>query len=84
MTDIAALDKSAAPTEKFQEYLRTKGQRLTRERAIIVEEVFSSHEHFDTDVIIERVTHRTDSRRVSRAPPSSLHIGSSVSGIGRR
>jgi len=67
VTDIAALDTSAAPNEKFAEYLRTKGQRFTRERQIIVEEVFSSHEHFDTEVVIERVTHRADSRRVSRS-----------------
>ena len=67
MTDIGNLDDSSDPVRKFQEYLRTKGKRLTREREIIVEEVFSSHEHFDADDIIARVTHRSDGRRVSRS-----------------
>ncbi|MDA0282175.1 MAG: Fur family transcriptional regulator [Planctomycetota bacterium] len=67
MSDIAALDKTVSPVEKFREYLVTKGQRLTREREIIVEEVFSDHEHFDTDQLVDRLSGRNDKRRVSRA-----------------
>lgn len=67
MSDIATLDTSSAPVEKFREYLATKGQRLTRERMIVVEEVFSDHEHFDSDQLIDRLSHRTDGRRVSRS-----------------
>jgi len=55
------------PIEKFREFLLTKGERLTRERSIIVEEVFAKHEHFDADDLIERVTKDKTGRRVSRA-----------------
>jgi Fur family ferric uptake transcriptional regulator len=65
--DIGALDDDASPVEKFREFLVTKRQRLTREREIIVEEVFSSHEHFEPDDLIERLSNRKDSRRVSRS-----------------
>src|SRR5438046_675914 len=41
--------------------------RLTRERETIVEEVFSSHEHFDTDQLVSRLANRTDGKRVRRA-----------------
>lgn len=67
MNDIAALDKSVSPVDKFREYLVTKGQRLTREREIIVDEVFSDHEHFDTDQLVARLSGRGDKRSVSRA-----------------
>lgn len=67
MSELTSIDVSVSPVDKFREYLSTKGRRLTREKTIIVEEVFASHEHFDADQLIERLTSRTDGRRVSRA-----------------
>ncbi|RMG39630.1 MAG: transcriptional repressor [Planctomycetota bacterium] len=56
-----------SPTEKFREFLEAKGQRLTHERRIVVEEVYSSHEHFDSEQLINRLANRKDSNRVSRS-----------------
>ena len=56
-----------SPVEKFREFLVTRNLRITREREVIVYEVFSGHEHFDTDEIVSRLGNRTDSKRVSRA-----------------
>lgn len=67
MSDIASLSSTISPVEKFREYLTTKKMRLTREREIIVDEVFSSHEHFESDDLIERLSNRNDGRRVSRS-----------------
>ena len=67
MSDLAAVEVAISPENKFREYLATRGMRLTRERETIVEEVFASHEHFDTDQLVSRVSNRTDGRRVSRA-----------------
>lgn len=67
MSDLGVIDVAVSPAEKFREFLLTKGQRLTRERAIIVEEVFDSHEHFDAEQLIQRLAARSDSRRVSRS-----------------
>lgn len=68
VTDLAPEHVSAAPEDKFREYLETQGMRLTQEREIIVREIFADHEHFDTDKIVARLTRsRTDGRRVSRA-----------------
>ena len=58
---------NVTPLEKFREFLGTRGKRLTPERALIVEEVFSSHEHFDTDQLVARLSNRTDGRSVSRS-----------------
>jgi Fur family ferric uptake transcriptional regulator len=65
--EVSSVDMAVSPVEKFQEYLVTKGMRLTRERMIFVEEVFADHEHFDADLLIERVTRRKDGRSISRS-----------------
>ncbi len=67
MSDIAALDKTVSPEEKFREYLAMTGQKFTREREFILEEVFSDHEHFDTDQLVLRLSGRKDGKQVSRA-----------------
>src|SRR5260221_12061507 len=67
VSELATIAVSASPADKFREYLATRGKRLTRERETIVEEVFSSHEHFDTDQLVTRLATRTDGKRVSRA-----------------
>ncbi|MSR59902.1 MAG: transcriptional repressor [Planctomycetaceae bacterium] len=67
MSDLAAVEVAISPAGKFREYLALNGKRLTRERETIVEEVFSTHDHFDTDQLVSRVSNRTDGRRVSRA-----------------
>ncbi|MBD3672911.1 MAG: transcriptional repressor [Planctomycetaceae bacterium] len=67
MKEVSSVDVAISPIEKFQEYLATRGKRLTRERMIFVEEVFADHEHFDADTVIERVSRRKDGRSVSRS-----------------
>lgn len=67
MSDLGVIDVSVSPEEKYREFLVTKGLRMTRERSIFVEEVFSSHEHFDADQLIQRLEARKDGRRISRS-----------------
>lgn len=67
MSELATVAVAVSPADKFREYLATRGKRLTRERETVVEEVFASHEHFDTDQVVNRLATRTDGRRVSRA-----------------
>ena len=66
MTELSSIDVAVSPIDKFKEYLATRGKRLTREKSIIVDEIFSSHDHFDADQLIERLTSRKDGTRVSR------------------
>lgn len=67
MSELAAIAVAISPADKFREYLLTRGMRLTRERETVVGEVFSSHEHFDSDQLVERLSSQKDGRRVSRA-----------------
>jgi Fur family ferric uptake transcriptional regulator len=67
VSELATVSVAVSPADKFREYLATRGMRLTRERETIVDEVFASHEHFDTDQLVSRLSNRTDGTRVSRA-----------------
>lgn len=64
---LEPVDVAVTPVEKYREYLATKGLRMTREREIIVVEVFASHEHFDADQLVQRLARRQDRKRVSRS-----------------
>ncbi len=67
MSDLEAVTVAVSPAEKYREYLATQNLRMTRERAIFIEEVFSSHEHFDADQLVQRLEQRKDGKRVSRS-----------------
>lgn len=62
MSELDSLNVAVTPVEKLREYLATKGQRLTSEREMVVSEVFASHQHFDAEDLVARL-----SRRVSRS-----------------
>ena len=51
------------PSERFRRYLETQGMRLTRERAIVVDEVLAIHGAINAEQIVARL----DGRRVSRS-----------------
>ena len=67
MSELTSIRVAVSPGDKFREYLALQGKRFTRERSIVLDEVFASHEHFDPDSLIERLTSRTDGTRVSRS-----------------
>lgn len=67
MNELSAVEVAVSPVDKFSEYLATQGMRLTMERRIIVEEVFSHHDHFDAEQLVNRLSQRGDGRRVSRS-----------------
>jgi len=49
----------------FRDFLQTRGLKLTRERKVILEEVFKYHDHFDIDEFYLKV--RQNGLRVSKA-----------------
>jgi Fur family ferric uptake transcriptional regulator len=51
--------------EVFRKYLRGKGLRLTAERKEILQEIFSTHEHFDVEDLYDRLKQK--SMNISRS-----------------
>jgi Fur family transcriptional regulator, ferric uptake regulator len=54
------------PTERFGQYLQTTGKRITQQKRVIVEQVFSHHDHFDADELLEHLRPLVAQRKVSR------------------
>lgn len=67
MSELSAMSVAVPPVDKFREFLLTKGMRLTPEREAVVTAVYSSHEHFDADVWVEKLERRDDGPRASRS-----------------
>ncbi len=64
---LEPLEVSLTPQERFEEYLQSKGLRQTGQRRYLVELVFSQHEHFDADELIDRLPRRGEANYVSAA-----------------
>ncbi len=55
-----------SPLERFGEFLAARGKRLTRQRQWIVEQVFSHHDHFDADELMDHLQKLIAERKLSR------------------
>ena len=54
------------PAERFGQFLQRHGKRITRQRRVIVETVFSHHDHFDAEELIDHLQELIAQRKVSR------------------
>lgn len=69
MPENFALPKVRVPLsaeERFSQFLQKHGKRVTQQRRLIVEQVFSHHDHFDADELIEHLQELIQRREVSR------------------
>lgn len=60
------VEVSLTPLERFEEYLQSRGMRNTEQRRVLVEYVFSQHDHFDADALIEKLPRKGEPGYVSR------------------
>jgi len=64
---LEAVDVALTPMERFEEYLKSRGKRITQPRRVLIEHVFRQHEHFDADKLIDDLSHQgKGADRVSR------------------
>lgn len=54
------------PAERFSQFLQSTGKRLTRQKRLIVEQVFSHHDHFDAEELLDHLRPLVAQRKVSR------------------
>ena len=57
---------SLSPQERFEEYLQSRGKRITQQRRALVDYIFSRHDHFDADELIASLSQRPDGDVISR------------------
>ena len=63
---LSSVEVALSPLERFEEYLRTKGKRNTQPRRVIVEQIFSHHDHFDADELMAALARQSGDQKISR------------------
>lgn len=65
-TSLERVPVALSPEKRFEEYLQSRGLRQTGQRRFLVEQVFSTHEHFDADALIDQLPRKGEDNYVSR------------------
>ena len=63
---LGSVQVSLSPRDRFVEFLQSRGMRVTAQRLALVEHVFSHHEHFDADQLMEQLPKSGQAGHVSR------------------
>jgi Fur family ferric uptake transcriptional regulator len=63
---LAEVQVSLSPQERFEEYLQSRGKRITSQRRALVDFIFERHDHFDADELIATLPGRTRGDKISR------------------
>jgi Fur family ferric uptake transcriptional regulator len=63
---LGSVSVALSPLERFEEYLQSRGKRVTRQCRVIVERVFARHDHFDADDLLTQLQEQDAEERVSR------------------
>lgn len=64
---LGTVEVALAPQERFEEYLQSRGKRITQQRRYLVELVFRHHDHFDADDVLAMLTEEEEGRKIGRA-----------------
>src|SRR5262245_19342832 len=64
---LEAVKVALSPLERFEEYLQSRGKRLTQPQRLLIEHVFRHHSHFDADTLIEQLPAKGETGRIGRA-----------------
>jgi Fur family ferric uptake transcriptional regulator len=63
---LGKVNVALTPRERFEEFLQTRGKRITRQRQMIVEHVSSHHEHFDAEQLLADLRRTREGAKASR------------------
>jgi Fur family ferric uptake transcriptional regulator len=65
--DLQRVDVEFSPEQQFSEYLHTQGKRVTQQRRRILETIYSHHDHFDAEELLDHLRGAAARGEVSRA-----------------
>jgi Fur family transcriptional regulator, ferric uptake regulator len=63
---LGSIQVALSPLQRFEEFLQSRGKRITSQRRIIVQQVASRHEHFDADQLVDDLSKTEHADNVSR------------------
>jgi len=65
-SSLQAIAVDLPPIEQYARFLRQGGKRLTRQKRLIVEQIFSHHDHFDVNELLDHLQQVLSRREISR------------------
>lgn len=68
---LESVDVSLSPSERFAEFLQTRGKRLTQQKQLLLDTIFKRHEHFDADDLVDEL--RRDKSNSTSASRSTIY-----------
>ena len=78
---LGSVEVSLSPLERFEEYLQSRGKKITQQKRVLIETVFRRHEHFEADELVEELAYSSkEEDRVSR--PTVYRIIKEMVGAG--
>jgi Fur family ferric uptake transcriptional regulator len=64
---LGSVAVSQSPEERFDEYLQSRGKRMTQQKRQLLARVFERHEHFDAESLITQLMAVDKAGRIGRA-----------------
>lgn len=68
---LSSVKVSLSPSERFAEFLQTRGKRLTQQKKLLLDTIFKRHEHFDADDLVDEL--RQDKSNSTTASRSTVY-----------
>lgn len=63
---LGMVEVALSPLQRFEEFLQSRGMRMTQQRRQLLEHVYSRHEHFDADALIDQLSDLAKTKQISR------------------
>jgi Fur family transcriptional regulator, ferric uptake regulator len=64
---LGSVAVSQSPEQRFEEYLQSRGKRMTQQKRQLLTRVFERHEHFDAETLIVQLMAVDKAGRIGRA-----------------
>jgi len=64
---LGSVEVALSPLQRFEEFLQSRGKRMTKPQKLLIEHVFSRHDHFDADTLMEQLPPKGAAGRIGRA-----------------
>jgi Fur family transcriptional regulator, ferric uptake regulator len=64
---LGSVPVAQSPEERFEEYLQSRGKRMTQQKRQLLTRVFERHEHFDAEALIVQLMSVDKAGRIGRA-----------------
>ena len=64
---LGSVEVAQSPAERYEEFLQSRGKRMTQPKRKLLEQVYNRHEHFDAEALIDQLPAAGQKGHIGRA-----------------